>query len=148
MDLLVHRDRSEGAMSMPMARLPMMVVPSAAIGSRLRLELRVFLDDCRSEPLQHFLQYLIPGNAQKPFAHLSLGMAIAQVEGAAKQVMRILARDTVGGFPCGHDLHHTPVITGEQIVVPQHCTPRREDGHFLSRGKRSAQAAVLTQLVR
>jgi hypothetical protein len=63
MDLLVHRDWSEGAMSMPMARLPMMVVPSAAISPRLRLELRLFLDDRRSEPLQHFLQHLIPGNA-------------------------------------------------------------------------------------
>src|SRR6185312_15170383 len=55
MDLLVHRDRSERTMSMSMARLPMMVVPSAAIGPRLWLELRVFLDDCRPEPLQHFL---------------------------------------------------------------------------------------------
>jgi hypothetical protein len=75
-------------------------------------------------------------------------MAIAQVEGAAKQVMRVRARDAVGGFPSGHDLDHAPVIASEQIVVPQHCTPRREDGHFFSRGKRSAQAAVLAQLVR
>jgi hypothetical protein len=125
-----------------------MMVPSAAISPRLRLELRIFLDDRRSESLQHFFQYLILGNAQKPFAHLSLSMAIAQVESATKQVMRVRARNAVGSFPRGHDLHHASVITGEQIVVPQHCTSRREDGHFLSRGKRSAQAAVLTQLVR
>jgi|APThiThiocy_cv2_1041547.scaffolds.fasta_scaffold16143_2 hypothetical protein len=150
MDFLVLRDRRQRTMGMAMAMtipIMVMVVDAAAICTRFRLEPRTFLHHGGAEAFQHFLQHAVLVNAQKTIAYLGLGMAVAKMKRAPKQVVRRIANYPVCRFFRRHDLDYPAVISLEQVIMAQHSTPGRKNGYLFSRGKRRPQPAVFAKLV-
>jgi hypothetical protein len=149
-DLLVLWNRRQRAMGVAMAMafsIVVMVMAAAAICARFRFEPRTFLRHGGSEAFQHLLQHAVLVDTQETIAYLSLGMAVAKMERAPKQVVRSIANHPVRRLFRRHDLDDPAVISLEQVIVAQHGTPGRKNSHFFTRRKRRSQPAIFAKLV-
>lgn len=146
MDFLAQRNRCERVVVI----ITVMMV-ATAIGAGFRFKGGQFFRDRCAEAFEHVFQHCVLADAQEAFLRiaidLGLGVAIAEVEGAAQQVARRCALDAVGCFLCCGDSDDASVVAFQQIAVAQDGAAYGEYGDFLTGCQLRAQAAFLAQVV-
>lgn len=75
-------------------------------------------------------------------------MPIAQMKGAAQQIVWRAASDPVCGFSSSDNLYDSPIFTLQQIMMPQHRASCGENGHFFTAGQCCPQPAVFAHFIR
>ena len=89
------------------------------IGAAFGIERRLDLDDARAQPPHHFLDDVIPADAQALACDLRRQMAIAEVPGDPHQMHGIGAPDLDQRFGRGHHLDQPAVLQHQRVAAAQ-----------------------------
>ncbi|MDR6955636.1 hypothetical protein J2X65_005019 [Ancylobacter sp. 3268] len=87
------------------------------IGAALRLERRLDDGDRGAEPARHLLQHRIAGDADAVGKQLRRHMAVAEMPGKPRQMMRIPGDDLRHRLLGGDHRHHAPVFQRDAVAV-------------------------------
>ncbi len=126
--------------------LAMLMGAGCRIGAGLRFKGRLHCGDAGAHALEHFLQHMIGGNAQKTLAHLHRNMPIAQMIGGAGQVFATGAGDMQDMLCIGQHLDYATITGHQQITTAQDFSARQHQRQLFAVIQRHALACFLPQL--
>ncbi len=89
------------------------------IGTALRIERRLDLDDARAESLHHLLDDVVPADAQALAHDLRRQMAVAEMPGDAHQMRRIGAPDLDQRLGRRHHFDQPSVFQHQRVAAAQ-----------------------------
>src|SRR3954447_26453903 len=110
----------------------MLMVMAAGIGAGLRLERRLDMGDGRAKFAQHFLKYVVLGDAQEAFANLDRHMPVAEV---IRRLGEISGFNVEKLFGTGNNLDHPAIGVRNKVAAPQDLAARQQHRHLLARGE-------------
>src|SRR5580698_4531174 len=112
------------AVTVATVRMAVMVAVMVLSGWRgvrtaFRIERRFNLDDTPTESAQHLFQHMVAANAQRPCQNLRRYMAVAEMPGDTRQMLRIVAAHFKKQFRRGNDFHQPSVVEDQGVAVTQ-----------------------------
>ena len=122
-----------------------MLVVSARVCARLRLERRLDVRHSGAQLADHFLEDMVLRDAQEIAADLDRHVAIAEVVRDLRQFLRFDVQELLG---LGDDLDYAPVGGGHQVAAAQDFAARQLEADLLARYQSRLQAALLPRLER
>jgi len=89
------------------------------VSSLLGVERRLDRRELRTEPTQHVLEHMVAADAQPVAHHLHVGMAVADMPGEARQLMRARRRRLNERLGLAGDPHDGAIVEHEAIAILQ-----------------------------